>query len=91
MGTFTLLEAVRRHGQDREVGGHGEVLEDEDRENSRRLPVAQPLQVSEHSRDDARGRDVRRAREGHDPHGVETCQPTGQGPGCRVEDEVDDR
>jgi hypothetical protein len=50
--------ARQQRGEDRQVDGHREVFEDQDRQDHRRFPVAEPAQVAEHLGDDARGGDV---------------------------------
>jgi hypothetical protein len=71
-------------GDDREVHRHRQVLDDQQRQHDRRLPVAQPLELLEQPGDDPRRRDVRDTAQ-------ERCAertPVEQQPGGEPGDEV---
>src|SRR5690606_31534752 len=76
-------------GEDRQVDGHGEVLEDQHAEDHGGFPVADPAEIAEHLGDDARGRDPRHAGQGNGTHRAPAEQQGGDGAGRGVQDEVD--
>lgn len=80
---------AREHrGEQRQVDGHRQVLDDEHPEDDGRLPVAEPPQIREDLGDHPGRRDPGDPGQGHRPHGPPAEQQRGDGTGGGVEDEV---
>jgi len=81
--------AEQQPGDQRQVGGHGEVLDDQDRQHHRGLAVADPLQLPEDLGDDARGGDVGHPAQHHRGQRRPAEQQPGGQPGGEVQAQVD--
>ena len=83
-------DAGQGRGQDRQVDGHGQILEHQDRENHRGFAVADPAQVRDHLRRDSRRRNIGDPAHHHRPHHSPAQQDREEGPRQEVQDEVQD-
>ena len=67
--------ALGKDRQQRQVGGHREILEHQDRQHGRCFAVAEPAQVVQQARDHTGRRDVGDTGQGQDADAVEAEQP----------------
>jgi len=57
-GHFCWTASGEKDGNERQIDGHGQVLEHQDRQYDWGLGIVEPAELSENSGDDAGGRDV---------------------------------
>lgn len=77
-------------GEDGEVGGHGEVFEDQDGQHGGCFAVAEPAEVADDLGGDAGGGDVGDAAHGDGGDGSPAEDEGGQDAGGGVEGDVDE-